>query len=77
MVFIAEIAENGTRNQFLVARQALPDALNNITSSVAELPFGERLSALLFLEQATDVIESDGRTNVLDRAADALGDYFF
>jgi hypothetical protein len=66
---------NGTREQFLDARQALPDALDNITSGLAELPFGEGLTAFLWLAQATDVIGSDGRTNILDRAINVLDDY--
>ena len=74
-VLTGQIAVNGTREQFLDARQALPDALDNITSGLAELPFGEGLTAFLWLAQATDVIENDGKTNVLDRTINVLDDY--
>ena len=74
-VLTGQIAVNGTREQFRDARQALPDALDNITSGLDELPFGERLTAFLWLAEATDVIESDGNTNILDRAINVLDDY--
>ena len=75
LVFIEQVAVNGTREQSFIAWQALPDALDNITSGIDELPLGERLTAFLWLAEAADVIESDGRTNVLDRAINVLDDY--
>jgi hypothetical protein len=75
LVFIGQVAVNGTREQFRDARQALPDALDNITSGLDELPFGERVTAFLWLAEATDVIVNDGKTNILDRAINVLDDY--
>jgi len=39
------------------------------------LPFGERYTASLWLAQATEAIEIDGKTNILDRAVSNLDDY--
>jgi hypothetical protein len=74
LVFIGQVAVSGTREQFRDARLALPDALDNITSGLAGLPFGERYTASLWLAQATELIESDGKTNILDSAINILDD---
>jgi hypothetical protein len=75
LVFIGEVAADGTREQFLAARQALPDAVENIASGLADLPAGELRIASRWLAEVVDTIESDGRTNFLDRAVDVLDDY--
>ena len=75
MVFIEQVAVNGNREQSFIAWQALPDALDNIASGSSGLPFGERYTASLWLAPATEVIEIDGKTNILDRAVSNLDDY--